>query len=74
MFLENKTYSQFLLQDTSQNRTCQNHNITENFTYDNLNRLLTYTVEQNSIIEEFEVHYDNNGNITKKSDVGIYDY
>ncbi len=74
MFSTIKTYSRLLSQVAGQTRTCQNHNITENFTYDNLNRLRTYTVEQNSIIEEFEVQYYPNGNVDFKSDVGKYIY
>ena len=38
----------------------------ELFSYDNLNRLSGYG---NELVE-----YDNNGNITKKSDIGTYDY
>lgn len=41
-------------------------NITENFAYDNLNRLTSFG--------SYSVTYDNNGNITSKGDVGSFDY
>jgi len=74
MFSTIKTYSQLFSQGAGQGSTCTNHNIAENFTYDNLNRLRTYTVEQNSNNEGFEVQYYDNGNISEKSDVGQYIY
>jgi len=46
--------------------------VTESFTYDDLNRLLTYTAGQDTL----SVSYDGSGygNITGKTDVGNYDY
>lgn len=44
---------------------------TENFTYDNLNRLLTSTTVGGSTLS---MTYDDLGNITSKSDVGTYAY
>ncbi|MBL4775975.1 MAG: hypothetical protein JKY87_08000, partial [Mariprofundus sp.] len=45
---------------------------TENFTYDNLNRLLT--VKDAGFTLQKEYRYDAIGNITYKSDVGFYGY
>ncbi|HEX8515173.1 MAG TPA: polymorphic toxin type 23 domain-containing protein [Bacteroidia bacterium] len=46
-------------------------NLTENFTYDNLNRLTsTHVIGQPYI----DINYSPNGNITSKSDVGTYTY
>ena len=47
--------------------TRDNRNLTETFTYDNLNRLTTYQVGTNT---KLTVTYDALGNIQKKSDVG----
>ena len=48
------------------------NSVQENFTYDDLNRLLTYSVGANTNT----IIYDENGlgNITDKTDVGGYDY
>ena len=46
-------------------------NLTEVFTYDELNRLKTSTL---NTIQNLSVNYDAAGNITSKSDVGGYNY
>jgi len=46
-------------------------NLTENFTYDNVNRLKSAQV---NLLTPLTIDYANNGNITKKSDVGDYTY
>jgi RHS repeat-associated protein len=48
------------------------NNVTESFTYDDLNRLVTYAAGQDTL----SVSYDGSGhgNITGKTDVGTYDY
>ncbi len=47
-------------------RTDETRGITEHFEYDNLNRLSSYG--------EHKISYDDNGNITHKSDVGSFSY
>ena len=51
--------------------TGDNRNLTETFTYDNLNRLTAYQLGDNTAVT---VTYDALGNIKKKSDVGGYIY
>ena len=48
------------------NRKDLTRNITENFTYDNLNRLTSYAGKS--------VSYDTKGNIIQKNDVGTFEY
>lgn len=50
-----------------------NENLTETFTYDNLNRVTSATVSQN-IAPVKNVVYDAIGNLLSKSDVGTYTY
>ena len=52
-------------------RTNSYHGFTEYFTYDNLNRLTSYTIPG---VDTTLVEYDILGNITSKSDVGQYFY
>ncbi|MDI9592878.1 MAG: RHS repeat-associated core domain-containing protein, partial [Bacteroidota bacterium] len=52
-------------------RQDQNKNLTENFIYDNFDRL-RYSFVNN--IQQQEQQYFNNGNIDYKDDVGIYQY
>jgi RHS repeat-associated protein len=44
----------------------------ENFTYDNLNRLLTYTVGANALVNTYDAL--GRGNISSKSGIGTYNY
>lgn len=48
------------------NRKDLTRNITENFTYDNLNRLTSYAGKS--------ISYDTKGNIIQKNDVGTFEY
>jgi hypothetical protein len=54
-------------------RADDNENLTETFTYDNLNRLLSATVSAN-IAPQKLFSYDPIGNPLSKSDVGTYTY
>ncbi|HIP13773.1 MAG TPA: RHS repeat protein, partial [Arcobacter sp.] len=55
-------------------RKDHNLNVTQNFTYDNLNRITkAYTDTANSS-DTMEYRYDTLGNIIYKSDIGIYTY
>ncbi|MCC6448844.1 MAG: VCBS repeat-containing protein [Chitinophagaceae bacterium] len=49
------------------------NNITETYSYDNLNRL-THVSTSGQINEELSMTYDKWGNITSKSDLGTYHY
>ena len=51
-----------------------NENLTENFQYDNLYRLTTDSLTVGSTTTSVNLTYDMVGNITSKSDVGIYRY
>jgi hypothetical protein len=54
-------------------RADANENLTETFTYDNLNRVTSATVSQNiAPLKTFA--YDAIGNLLSKSDVGAYTY
>ena len=66
-----KTYQNFsyVFDATTSNLTSRKdntRNITENFSYDNLNRLTSYAGKTTA--------YDMKGNITSKSDVGTFEY
>jgi YD repeat-containing protein len=54
-------------------RADANENLTETFTYDTLNRLLSATVSAN-IAPQKLFSYDPTGNLLSKSDVGTYTY
>jgi RHS repeat-associated protein len=54
-------------------RADANENLTETFTYDNLNRLLSATVSANVAPQKLFA-YDPVGNLLSKSDVGTYTY
>ena len=47
------------------------NNITENFTYDNLNRLTSFSIANNNV---FNINYASNGNILQFDSVGTYNY
>jgi RHS repeat-associated protein len=56
-------------------RINQKHSLSENFTYDNLNRLRGYTSTVNGVPgPDVSVDIDANGNITSKTDAGSYSY
>jgi len=56
-------------------RIDRNQNLTENFTYDSLNRLTSSTVNSSGAgIVTKNYSYDTIGNITSKSDLGAYAY
>jgi RHS Repeat len=54
-------------------RADANENLTETFTYDNLNRVTSATVSQ-SVAPVKTFAYDAIGNLLSKSDVGNYTY
>jgi len=68
--LQNLAYS-WDLNGNLQQRQDLAQSLTEAFTYDELNRLKTSTLNS---VQNLSVSYNADGNITSKSDVGAYDY
>lgn len=52
-------------------RNVTTHELYEEFTYDNLDRLITF---KNNIGEDVTFTYDATGNMLSRSDVGVYEY
>ncbi len=68
--IQHLTYQYDILGNLTQRNDIIN-NQTENFEYDNLNRLILAQAENGTTVN---VEYDIVGNITSKSDVGTYEY
>lgn len=64
--IQNHSYTFDSSTSNLSSRTDGNRNITENFSYDHLNRLSSYDGES--------VSYDIKGNITNRSDIGAFSY
>ncbi len=69
--VQNMTYTVDNLKGNITSRKDETRNLTENFTYDNLNRMLSYGT---SAATKTITYNNATGNITGKSDVGTYKY
>ena len=71
MAVQNMTYTVDNLKGNISSRKDETRNLTENFTYDELDRLLSYGT---TAATQTNTYHNATGNITGKSDVGTYKY